>query len=49
MELWYYNAKNDEAKRSVLTQDQVVADIDYCWEHKNHHGFSIYYFQESAA
>jgi hypothetical protein len=49
MELWYYNDKNGEAKRSNISEEQAASDIDGCWERKNHFGFSIYYFQEAAA
>lgn len=43
MELWYFNAHNEEPKRSVLTEQQVVEDIE---RSKALHSFSIYFFQE---
>ena len=42
MELWYYNDKNAEAKRSVISQEQAVADIEMS---KAPHGYSIYFFR----
>lgn len=49
MEIWFYNKHNSEAKKSFLSEEEIVSDIEYCKDHKGHLGFNIYFFEETAS